>query len=365
MSTYVPPIPRDDVKYTLKGLNGAAVWESDETPQTPETPEIPEPPVVVKPKKYMLIEAGQSNCQSSNDGPLNALEKNGDPRIKAFYRGIAVTFDGISITNYPILPKGSIGPAIEPLQHHGISNKNSVGFGLTFCNEFLKDHPNSEITIMPCALGGTSFRPSVGYVISWDKTVNAHKNLYNEMIEDCNTVLQANPDMEVLGMCFHQGESDVGNWEYPTKLDKFVRDTRVDLWNDKGANMPFVCGTMLASWKALNNQTQYIDMAHKNIKWRFNDDNTECAWFDWLTDENVGPPHPDGMRVHYNAVAQRYMGMGYYAVYKKLKGAVSNSRSLTRGNKKLSRMLSHSDSPPNYNECCKILAENEGKFPEE
>ena len=67
------------------------------------------------------------------------------------------------------------------------------------------------------------------------------------MIKDCNSVLSANPDMTVLGCLWHQGENDVGNWSYPAKLDKMVKDLRNDLVGGKGANMPFLCGTMLAN----------------------------------------------------------------------------------------------------------------------
>jgi len=353
MSTYVPPIPKDGLVYSLKGLNGGAWWKKDEG-------QIVQPPIQPL-KKYLLIMAGQSNCQSSNNGPLTDTEKQGNPKIKSYYRGISNTFTGEKISNYTVLPKGSIGPAIDPLQHHGISKLNSIGFGKSFCEDFLKDHPNSEITIMPCALGGTSFRPSVGYVISWDKLVTwAHKNLYAEMISDSNEVLKQNPDMEVLGCLWHQGESDVGNWEYPTKLDKLVSDMRVDLLNGKGKNMPFICGTMLASWKAMNSATNYIDNAHKNIQWRFNDGITGCSWFDWITDA----PFEDGMKVHFDASAQRNMGKGYYATYKQLagvSGTSGNSKSLGQSEVQEKRDLKQEMS---FEEMCKKLLEEEGKIPE-
>lgn len=352
MSTYVPDIPKDGKIYTLKGLNGGAYWEE----QSGQTQIVqPEQPVM---KRKMLITAGQSNCQSSNDGSLTEEEKKSNPKIKSYYRGISTTYNGKPITNYPILPKGSIGPAIDPLQHHGISDPNSVGFVRTFCEAYLKDNPNTEITIVPCALGGTGFNPSTGYVITWDKTIQANLNLYNEMINDCNNVLKQYPDMEVIGCLFHQGENDIGNWQYPTKLDKLVRDMRIDLWNGKGGNMPFICGTMLKSWKDLNSATKYIDDAHKNIQWRFNDGLTACSWFDWIT----LPPYDDGMSVHFNAQAQRYMGMGFYDTYKKLPG-LSNSKEIEIVNVDL-RSIEKSEMNENmsFDEICKYLAENEGKI---
>lgn len=354
MSTYVPQIPNDGKIYTLKGTNGKAWWYTENQSQPPTQPNPP----AQEDEELMLIVCGQSNGQSSNNGPLTTEEKAGHPRIKSFYRGNGKTYSGKPITNYPVLPKGSIGPAIDPLQHVGISDPNSVGFPITFCKEYLKDHPNSKITIVPCCLGGTGFRPSTGYVITWDKTIQAHLNLYNEALKDCNSVLQKHPNMKVLGMLWHQGENDVGNWEYPQKLDKLVKDFRNDLLNGKGKDMPFVCGTMLQSWKNLNSATDYIDQAHKNIKWRFNDGFTDCAWFDWITE----PPYDDGMSVHFNATAQRYMGSGYYATYKKLEGLSNGSRSLeVEEHQEKSLGLTPDMS---FEEVCKKLSENEGKITE-
>lgn len=355
--------PNDDYIYDLKAYNGKTWWQKgNKLSLSGLKTETQQPVINVKPiKKYMLIMAGQSNCQSSNNGPLTEEEKQGDPRIKAYYRGIKTSFDGKVITNYNVLPKGSIGPAIDPLQHHGISDPNSVGFGISFCKEFLKDHPDSEITIVPCALGGTGFNPSTGFVITWDKTIqNANLNLYNEMISSCNSVLQTTPDMEVLGCLWHQGENDVGNWNYPNKLDTLVKDLRNDLHNGKGKDIPFICGTMLKSWKDMNKQaTDYIDMAHKQIKWRVTDKRTDCTWFDWIT----LPPYEDGMKVHYIASAQRMMGFGFYGTYKSMMG-IESTKEITMGS---SRDISSDESGTElsvdmgFDQICKKLMENEGK----
>jgi hypothetical protein len=349
--------PNDNYNYDLNCINGRLSWTKGEP--GPSSP----PPAVVAPKKrLMLILAGQSNCQSSNDGPLTANEKLANPNIKSVHRGVQTTFDGTRITNYTALPKGSIGPAIDPLQHVGISNVNSVGFGRSFCEEYLKDHPDTEITIVPCALGGTGFKPSTGWVITWDKTVQgANMNLYNNMITDCNSVLKANPDMDVLGCLWHQGENDIGNWEYHMKLDKLVKDMRADLYGGKGLNMPFICGTMMMSWKAKSSATSYIDDAHKNIEWRFNDGLTKCAWFDWIT---ADPYQGDGMDVHFDAPSQRMMGSGYYGTFK-LTNSPHNTPSSSRDVVNVDLDNDSEDGVAlsvsmSFNEICATLAKNEG-----
>jgi hypothetical protein len=275
-----------------------------------------------------------------------------------------------------VLENGCIGDAIDPLQHHGISDPNSVGFWGSFCTKFLEDHPDSEIIIVPCALGGTGFRPSENYVITWDKSVTwANKNLYTEMIDSCNSVLQSDPDVKVLGLLWHQGENDIGFWDYKHKLMDLIKNTRLDLLGGRGAKMPFICGTMLASWKALNQMTNFVDHTHKSIKWAFNDGITDCAWFDWIKE----PPYNDGMNVHFNATAQRFMGMGYYATFKKMKTILSSSgasgkkrsisgrktRSITspvtpRAVAKSLGVGLHPDM--DFNEICRGLMEEEGNF---
>jgi hypothetical protein len=389
MSSFIPKVPDDGEIYTLKGCKGSIWWDAeDKKKPSPSHPlqikipivegnikctPVPVPAPVPTPKKhitkYLLIVAGQSNAQSSNNGPLTEEELKEDPRLKAYYRGIKSTYDQVPITNYTILDKGVIGPAIDPLQHHGISNPNSVGFWRSFCMKFLEDNPDSEITIVPCALGGTGFRPSENYVITWDKSITwANKNLYSEMIESCNSVLKAEPEMKVLGTLWHQGENDIGLWSYKTKLNELIINTRLDLLDGRGNKMPFICGTMLASWKALNQLTNFVDHTHKSIKWSFNDGLTDCAWFDWIKET----PHNDGMNVHFNAVAQRFMGMGYYATFKKMKTISPKKRISGRKTRSLTSPASpksvvnslgvgfHPDM--DFNEICRNLMDEEGEF---
>jgi hypothetical protein len=367
MSAFIPQVPADGRTYILNGRGNQVWWDSNESidanePIVQPEPE-PEPPVFQEPpKKYMVIMAGQSNCQSSNTGPLTAEERIPNPKIKAYHRGKTTTYKSEPITNYTVLPKGQLGPAVDPIQHHGISHPESVGFWRTFAESFLADHPNSELIIMPTALGGTGFIGSTGYVISWDKTITwAHKNLYSEMISDCNDVLKSDPSIEVLGLLFAQGESDIGNPNYQFKFDTFIKDFRNDLWNGKGKNTPFVCSTMMKSWKDMNAATSVVDNIHKLVQWRFNDGNTICAWLDHIkNDVEVN----DSLLVHYNAKAQRLMGLVFYDAYKKLKYAVpisgaSGSRSLNMDTPLISE---YKEPNMTFEQACSMLAMNEGKM---
>ena len=360
-STFVPKVPNDGRTYVLNGRGETVWWDTNEGVSPPDQVQPPvQQPRPESVKKYLVIMAGQSNCQSSNEGPLTAEERVANPKIKALHRNKLTTFKGVPIVNYKVLPNGSIGPAVDPLQHHGISHPDSVGFGRPFAEEFLKDHPNSELIIVPAALGGTGFAPSSGYIISWDKTVTwAHKNLYKEMISDCNDILRSDPSIEVLGMLWHQGESDTHNPQYQVKFDKLIRDTRADLLDGRGANTPVVCGTMLKSWKDKNPGSKYVDQVHKGIRWRFNDENTDCVWLDWLT----LPPANDGIEVHFNAAAQRLMGYAYYDVYKKLKHAVKTNGAESSGSRGVHMSTDSNEPTMTFEEACRTLAEKEGSAP--
>jgi hypothetical protein len=262
----------------------------------------------------MIIIAGQSNASGSSLEPLLPNHKIPNSKITQYSRGKNKTFNGKWLYTYKPGKNGDIIPALHPLQHHGIADPESAGFALTFCESYIKDNPNKKILIMPCALGGTGFRPSTGHIITWDKNITwANKNLYNEMITDCNKVLQLNPNMKVMCILWHQGESDINNWEYPTKLDELVRNLRKDLHNNRGINTNFICGTMLNSWKQLGSGTKYIDQAHKNIKWRFNDNMTDCCNFDHITGVTN-----DGMNVHFDQKSLEQMGKEFYIKFKEM-----------------------------------------------
>lgn len=283
-------------------------------------------------EEYMLICAGQSNCQSANEGPLLAQERNEHPKHKQYCRGIKNANEqrpkqmakNVPITNYVVKNLGDIIPLMDPVQHRFIAHHESVGFVKSFCNEFSKNHPNATITVMPCALGGTGFRKDANFC--WDKNVNSSNNLYYQMISECNSVLAKNSKMKILAILWHQGENDSGMVEYPNKLDELVRSMRKDLLNenvqklrnnnDNALRTPFICGTLLKSWRDTNyNMTEIVHQAHVNIKYRFNDGITDCCNFDRLTGVN----YFDGMNVHFDADSQRKMGVMYYNKFSELK----------------------------------------------
>lgn len=192
-------------------------------------------------------------------------------------------------------------PAQHPLQHTSLYNDNSVGFGLNFAKEYLKTcSSQDELYLVCCAMGGTGFTPvDFGYgPACWKKNFKGTYELYNMMINDVKNLLNQDKELKVKGLLWHQGESDIGNWQYHHDLSNFVKNVREDLGN---ANLPFVCGTMLKSFKDMNPMTSMVDNVHKGVPqymWL-----AECAIFDDLMGK--------ADFVHFDAESEREMGKRY------------------------------------------------------
>lgn len=296
--------PSDNCHYNLTCFNGRTSWRKSGATTTTSTAAAPR-------KKKLVIVAGQSNAAGSSLEGQSAAEKVPNPRLKQFSRGITSTFSGKSI-RYDPGTKGSIIDALDPLQSQAICSPDAIGFARTFCEAYLADHPEEDLIIINGAFGGTGFTPTEGYIVTWDRKITwAHSNLYNELVKDVNSILCADPELEPLCMLWHQGESDVGNPNYPAQLTDLIKTFRTEIVSGRGQSMPVIVGTMLASWKAMNSATTFIDNSHKWIRYFVGDDITDCANFDHI----VGAT-PDGLAVHFTASGLRQMGSGFYQKYK-------------------------------------------------
>lgn len=294
--TTIPPPPKKG-RAQLVSYDSNIYWESVSVSDPCPNPPNPEQGI-----KRIFIMAGQSNNQSANPGPKISSDSI-DNRIFQLSRGLNSGYNGGQ--------KNTWIPAQDPLQHHLQYNSQSVGFGLTFAKEFLKEHPNDIIYLVPCSMGGSGFRPvDLGYgEVSWRKTFQGGLiNLYNSMMESYNMAKKLLPDGELSGVLFHQGESDIDNWSYQHDLNNFVKNVREDTNNP---NLYFICGTMLKSFKDSNPQTSFVDSVHKGVPsstWL-----GECCVFDDLTSSDMQSDF-----VHFSAKAQRIMGKRYYEKWKKL-----------------------------------------------
>lgn len=189
-------------------------------------------------------------------------------------------------------------PAKEPLQHH-TSQKNSIGFGLTFAKLYNKHaNPNhNPILLIPCGYGGSSLQK--------DWTFDGE--LYTDMIERVQKTLEKYPGSQLKALLWHQGESDVGNSNYATLLDGFILQTRRDL----KTNLPVIVGGMVPFWVAKTQARMHQQQIIKNTPNRIDHvgyADPEVPFVIEKTDNTFD-------EIHYDARGQRELGKRYFSAY--------------------------------------------------
>lgn len=232
----------------------------------------------------IIIIAGQSNTHGGTR--LDIFKDKPEKNIFQLGR--------FSLYNYTIIK------AQEPLHHHTASH-HRIGFGLTFAKLYKKlEQPNkSPILIIPCGFGGTSLKN--GWVINGD--------LYQDMIDRYLFIVDKYPNSKLKALLWHQGEADIGNSNYSTLLDNFIKQTRIDLKED----IPFIVGGMLPSWVKQNKERLIIQNIIKETPNRVH---------------NTGYANPESPfiitkkrdlndKIHYDAKGQRELGRRYFQAYLK------------------------------------------------
>lgn len=121
-------------------------------------------------------------------------------------------------------------PAIEPLTKDA-HKTHGVGPGLAFGKAMAEKDTSVTIGLVPTAVGGTPLS-------RWSKG----GDLYENAVQRAKAAMK---DGTLVGVIWHQGESDTGTKEhaetYGTRLAKMIADLRTDL----GApNLPFVVGEL-------------------------------------------------------------------------------------------------------------------------
>lgn len=167
---------------------------------------------------YVILLAGQSNMAG---------------------RGITrIPTDTVTYSNVLSLNKDSVWVrAKNPL--HWDKAEAGVGMGITFAHELaLKMGGNVKIGLVPCAAGGTS-------IDNWNNNAwfgnTGNFYLYTNLIKRAQ---KATKSGILIGMIWHQGESDATTALYPTyqnKLKTLFLKIRTDL---KMPNMPIVAGEL-------------------------------------------------------------------------------------------------------------------------
>ena len=184
----------------------------------------------------------------------------------------------------------------EPINY----DRPNAGIGLagSFAAMWCMEHEGEQIGLIPCAEGGSSLD---------DWAVD--KNLFKNAVIQAGFAMQ---DSELIGILWHQGESDSYGGGYQTyykKLQVIIESLRKEL---NAFEVPLIIGG-LGDFLGKNgfglNCTEY-ELVNEQLLTFAREQENSC----FVTAEGL-TPNPDG--IHMDAVSQRRFGVRYYEAFVK------------------------------------------------
>ena len=184
----------------------------------------------------------------------------------------------------------------EPINY----DRPNAGIGLagSFAAMWCMEHEGEQIGLIPCAEGGSSLD---------DWAVD--KDLFKNAVIQAGFAMQ---DSELIGILWHQGESDSYGGGYQTyykKLQVIIESLRKEL---NAFEVPLIIGG-LGDFLGKNgfglNCTEYELVNEQLLKFAREQENSCFVTAEGLT------PNPDG--IHMDAVSQRRFGVRYYEAFVK------------------------------------------------
>ncbi|PKI20148.1 acetylxylan esterase [Staphylococcus succinus] len=184
----------------------------------------------------------------------------------------------------------------EPI--HSDRTVAGIGPAASFAKLWLDEHPEETIGLIPCADGGTS-------IDDWAE----EQPLTRHAISEAKFAMETS---ELIGILWHQGESDSmdGKYQdYAPKLSRLIKHFRDRL---NVPTVPFVMGLLgdylgregfgqsATEFAQINAQIIAVATKHSN-----------CYY---VTGEQLSA-NPDG--IHINAQSQRLLGMRYFVAFSK------------------------------------------------
>ena len=184
----------------------------------------------------------------------------------------------------------------EPINY----DRPNAGIGLagSFAAMWCMEHEGEQIGLIPCAEGGSSLD---------DWAVD--KNLFKNAVIQAGFAMQ---DSELIGILWHQGESDSYGGGYQTyykKLQVIIESLRKEL---NAFEVPLIIGGLgdFLGKKGFGlNCTEYELVNEQLLKFAREQENSCFVTAEGLT------PNPDG--IHMDAVSQRRFGVRYYEAFVK------------------------------------------------
>ena len=193
--------------------------------------------------KYdIFIQAGQSNADGSGIGPVTE-EYIPDERICYLEapKTVIITDVGLDIQFHNVPFQLKIG------EEHGTAENPIGDFSLTFSKAYIDAGllaPNRKILIIRAAVGGTGFQK---------KHWGIEDILYLKMLEMIDYALSLNPENQIKGVLWHQGEHDAFECNtgdnYRQQLTALINNVRKRY---NCSDLPLICGSFVSEWKDKN-----------------------------------------------------------------------------------------------------------------
>ena len=244
------------------------------------------------PNFHVYLAFGQSNMEGQGD--IGSQDKNVDDRFQVLWAANNGSCSGKT--------KGKWAKAVPPLAHcQGAKLGPTDYFGRTMVE---KTDPKIKVGVIVVAVAGCSIQlfDKNGYANyarsqqSWmTQRINEYGgNPYGRLIEMAKA---AQADGVIKGIIFHQGETDAGDGNWPSKVkgvyDNIIKD--LGLGND----IPFLAGEVLRSGMSsgANNNISKLPQQSKN--------------FYVVSSEGFNQALGDGQNVHFTSQEYRDFGKRY------------------------------------------------------
>ncbi|MBQ7081592.1 MAG: T9SS type A sorting domain-containing protein [Fibrobacter sp.] len=244
------------------------------------------------PNFHIYLAFGQSNMEGQGD--VGSQDKTVDERFQVLWAANNGSCSGKT--------KGKWATAVPPLAHcQGAKLGPTDYFGRTMVE---KTDSKIKVGVIVVAVAGCSIQlfDKDGYANyarsqqSWmTQRINEYGgNPYGRLIEMAK---KAQEDGVIKGIIFHQGETDAGDGQWPSKVKKVYDNIIKDL--GLGNDVPFLAGEVLRSGssKGANNNIAKLPQQSKN--------------FYVVSSEGFNQALGDGQNVHFTSQEYRDFGKRY------------------------------------------------------
>ncbi len=244
------------------------------------------------PNFHIYLAFGQSNMEGQGD--IGNQDTTVDKRFQVLWAADNGSCSGKT--------KGKWSTAVPPLAHcQGAKLGPTDYFGRTMVE---KTDPQIKVGVIVVAVAGCSidlfdkdnYANYARTQQSWmTQRINAYGgNPYGRMIEMAK---KAQEDGVIKGIIFHQGETDAGNGQWPSKVKKVYDNIIKDL--GLGSDIPFLAGEVLRTGvsSGANNNIAKLPQQSKN--------------FYVVSSEGFNQALGDGQNVHFTSQEYRDFGKRY------------------------------------------------------